>query len=351
MEIRQIHFSPLFIGEVSSTVSGEVSGLDVSTFQSPLHRGGLFNDSWFAYVCGLDEGDDWKTDPSCWVKANPNIGVSIPASYLQKQVDEALQMLSKENIVARLNFCVWTEQATRAIAVETWNACASEYTAEDLEGRLCYGGLDLGSVSDISSLVLVFPPDDECDVWRILPFFWAPEAAVREQTNRGTVNYGLWVKQGHLIETQGNVTDYRFIRRFISGVNSEGKKTEGNALVDRFAIQEIAYDRWNATQAVIELQDDALEMVQFGQGFASMGGPTRDFNRLILSGKLRHNSNPVMNWMISNLAYAQDPAGNQKPDKEKSGEKIDGPVATVMALGRAVAMGVPKAGSFTPFCV
>jgi phage terminase large subunit-like protein len=298
-------------------------------------EGSVINDSWFAYVCGLDKGDDWKTDKKCWIKSNPNLNISVPESYLLEQVEEAIQIPAKENIVARLNFCVWTESAKRAVTGEAWKDCSKKYEPKDLEGRVCYGGLDLGSVQDTCSLALVFPPDEEIPEWLTLIYFFCPEAQVRERTAKGIANYGIWQDEGWLMATPGNVTDYRYIRRFISGINSDGEKTEDECLVDKFQIREIAYDRWNATQLVIDLKDDGLDMVQFGQGFASFQGPVRDFLRMVLSKELKHNNNPVTNWMMSNLAFAQDPAGNQKPDKEHSGDKIDGPVALIMALGRA----------------
>ena len=299
-------------------------------------EGAVNNDSWFAYVCGLDKGDDWKTDKKCWIKANPNLGISVPESYLIEQVEEAIQIPAKENIVARLNFCVWTESASRAISTETWAACSKKYTAEDLAGRVCCAGLDLGSVQDTCALVLVFPPDSDSPEWATLTYFFCPEAQVRERTAKGVANYGLWQDDGYLIATPGNVTDYRYIRQFVSGVNPDGEKTENESLSDKFQIKEIAYDRWNATQLVIDLKDDGLEMVQFGQGFASFQSPVRDFLRMVLSKELKHNNSPVMNWQIGNLTFAQDPAGNQKPDKERSGDKIDGVVALIMALGRAI---------------
>jgi phage terminase large subunit-like protein len=299
-------------------------------------EGSIQNDAWFAYVCSLDDGDDWKTDKKCWIKANPNLGISVPENYLMEQVEEAIQLPSKENIVARLNFCVWTESATRAIPSETWSACSSKYCEDEMAGRTCVAGLDLGSVQDTSALSLVFPPDDKILEWRTLNYFFCPEAKVRERTSKGMANYLVWQKQGRLIATPGNVTDYRYIRRFISGVDANGEKVEGECLADKFQIEEIAYDRWNATQLVIDLQGDGLNMTQFGQGFASFQSPVRDFLRMVLSGELRHDNNPVMNWQIGNLTFAQDPAGNQKPDKETSGDKIDGVVAMIMALGRAL---------------
>jgi phage terminase large subunit-like protein len=303
------------------------------------------NDSWFAYICGLDEGDDWKTDKNCWVKANPNLGISIPESYLLEQVEEAIQIPAKENIVARLNFCVWTQSSKRAIAQDVWKGTEREYTARDLEGRECFGGLDLGSVSDTCSLTLIFPRDDSCPEWRLLTWFFCPEAEVVNRAKKGVANYALWADEGALIPTPGNVTDYRYIRKFLSGVNSDGVKTEEPCLADRFDIKEIAYDRWNATQLVIDLQGDGLNMVQFGQGFASFQAPVRDFLRMEMAGELHHNGNGMMDWQIGNLVLAQDPAGNQKPDKEKSGDKIDGPVTLIMALGRALAyVAAPQPG-------
>lgn len=295
-------------------------------YSEKILEGSVSDDAWFAYVCQLDEGDDWR-DEKVWIKANPNLGVTIPLKYLREQVREAIGMPSKENIVKRLNFCMWTEQSERWMPMETWAARAAEYGEEDLLRQDCFAGMDLASKVDIAAFVLAFPGER----MRILPYFFIPEDNMDRRSKRDRVDYKLWVQQGHMIATPGNVIDFDFIRKFV------------NDLGDKFAFKEVAYDPWNSTQLATQLQGDGFPMVEFRQGFRSMSEPTKEVMSLCMSEGLEHNNNPVMNWMMSNVAVQQDPAGNLKPDKEKSSMKIDGPVAMIMSIGRAIVN--PDSGS------
>lgn len=297
-------------------------------------EGSVQDDKWFAYVCGLDEGDDWK-DEKVWVKANPNLGVSIPVSYLTEQVKQAVGMPSMENIVKRLNFCIWTEQAQRWMPIDLWDTCSSSIAQEKLSRRPFFGALDLASTQDIAAYAMLFPPTAADPFWRNIWRFYAPEASVKKRKTDGRVPYDVWAREGWLTVTPGNVADYDFIERDVLET------------AEKYQLVELAYDRWNATQLVTHLQDKlntstVERVVPFGQGFASMSAPTKELEKLILAGTYSHGANPVARWMASNVATKEDPAGNIKPDKERSTEKIDGIVATIMALGRAMVR--PNAG-------
>jgi len=294
-------------------------------YSGKVLSGVIENDAWFAYVCALDEGDDWLNDPSVWIKTNPNLGVSITEKYLQEQVAEARDMPSKRNIVARLLFCVWTEQSSVWLPIELWDACAHPVDLEELQGRDCYGGLDLASTGDIAACVLVFPPQNYGDRWHVVPRLYCPREGIRTRSRRDGVPYDQWADQGYLVATEGNVIDYAFIREAI------------HQDAERFRIKRIAFDRWNSTHLVQELQADGFEMVGFGQGYASMAAPVRELEKLIRGDELAHGGHPVLRWMCSNIAPAVDPAGNTKFDKGRSGDKIDGMVALAMALGIAIA--------------
>lgn len=286
---------------------------------------GIFeDDSWFAYVCQLDEGDDWRTDEACWVKANPNIDVSLPREYLREQVREAKGMPAKESIVARLNFCVWTEQSQRWLDMRVWDACGESFDVEALRGRACIGGLDLARVLDLSAFVLLFPPVEDAEPWKLLSWYWVPEENIGERVRRDRVPYDVWVRQGLLRATEGNTTDFDWIKADIL------------ELAKLYDIRDIGYDRTFAGELVNALVDEGLKLTEFGQGFLSMAAPTAELQRLLLSKQIAHGGHPILRWMASNVSVAQDPAGNLKPDKQRSGEKIDGIVATVMALGRAM---------------
>lgn len=189
------------------------------------------------------------------------------------------------------------------------------------EGRDCYGGLDLSATTDITALALLFPIDE---LVHALPWFWIPADNIRERSMRDRVPYGEWVKRGFVATTPGEAVDYRFITRKII-----------DDLAKRFEIRRLAFDRWGAAQVYQELMDAGLQVVQMGQGYASMSAPTKQLEALVLARRLRHYSNPVLRWMAECTMVSQDPAGNVKPckpERGKSSKRIDGVVATIMAL-------------------
>lgn len=288
-------------------------------------EGVIEDDSFFAYIAAADQDDDW-TDPGVWMKANPNLGVSVKLDYLENECRLARQTPAYQNTFRRLHLNQWTQQETRWLPLEAWDRCAEPpIDVKLLAGAPCYGGLDLASSSDIASLVLVFPPEpgeDEVYVW--LPFFWIPQENMVERARKDRVSYDAWVRDGLITATEGNVIDYGFIVRDIE------------RLGEQFNIREIAFDRWGAFQVSQSLEGAGFTMVGFGQGFVSMSPPTKELLRLVLDGKLRHGGNPVLRWMADNMVVSTDPAGNVKPNKAKSREKIDGMVAGIMALDRAV---------------
>lgn len=314
------------------------SGFDENTICYEQHdharqilEGVITDERFFAFVASLDipddkdseEGDDW-TDENCWIKANPNLGVSIKKEYLREQRDTALVQPASQNAFLRLHCDIWTEQDVRAIDIKKWNACIEKIEIKKLLGRACYGGLDLASSVDLAAFVLCFPPQDEKELTKFLPFFWIPKANITRRVERDRVPYDVWTRQGYITATEGDVIDYKFIKKKVK------------SLGELFDIKEIAYDRWGATQLSQDFIDEGFEVIPFGQGFASMAGPTKEFLKLIAESKIVHGGNPVLRWMARNMRVKQDEAGNMKPDKGKSREKIDGMVAAIMALDRAI---------------
>lgn len=285
------------------------------------------NESWFCYVCALDERDSW-CDPKVWLKANPGLGVTLPIRYLEELVAEATGMPTKENIVRRLNFCQWTEQDVRAIPLVEWDkpAAGVPIDAATLRGRRCFGGLDLARVSDLSAFVLLFPPVAAGEPWKLLCWFWVPKDDIQKRAQRDRVPYDVWEREGHIAATPGNTTDYGFI---------ESKILEQTSIYD---VVEVGFDRTFAGEIVQALLSEGVAMVEVGQGFLSMASPTAELLRMVKAGELQHGGNPVLRWMASNLAVATDAAGNMKPDKEHSHEKIDGISATCNALSRAISV-------------
>ncbi|ETA80590.1 terminase [Youngiibacter fragilis 232.1] len=279
--------------------------------------------TFYPIIFGADEADDW-TDPKVWKKANPSLGITVGLDKVKAACESAKQNPAEENSFRQLRLNQWVKQAIRWMPMDKWDKCSFLVNPDSLEGRICYGGLDLSSTTDITAFVLVFPPEDEDDKYSILPYFWIPEENIDLRARRDHVPYDVWQKQGFVQTTDGNVVHYGYIEAFIE------------KLGEKYNLKEIAFDRWGAVQMVQNLEGMGFTVVPFGQGFKDMSPPTKELMKLILEEKLAHSGHPVLRWMMDNIFIRTDPAGNIKPDKEKSTEKIDGAVATIMALDRAI---------------
>ena len=282
------------------------------------------DDSFFGIIYGLDEGDSWEDEGSWW-KANPNLGVSKSIDDLRRLAARAREMPAQLNAFLRLHLDVWTQSKTRWMKPEVWAGCnlgAVEEAA--LAGRPCYGGLDLSTTTDISALVWVFPPEGEKEPYVVLPRFWVPEENMVLRSRNDRVPYEAWARAGLIAATPGSVIDYDFILEQVARD------------VAQFQVKEIAFDRWGATRLTTQMVDRGWTVVEFGQGFASMSAPMKELEKLALSRELNHGGNQVLAWMADNVMASTDPAGNIKPDKAKSREKIDGVVALIMGLDRAL---------------
>lgn len=294
------------------------------------------DDSFFGIIYTLDQekkdadgkvieaGDDWE-DESCWIKANPNLGASKKLDDLRRKALQAKEVPTAQNSFLQRELNFWTQATVRWVNAPHWLACGQAVSEDGLRGRTCFGGLDLSSTMDVTAFVLVFPPQSQGDPYQVVCRFWVPEETMRERTKRDRVLYETWVRQGYMMTTPGNVIDHEFI------------VSEIDELAQRYDIQEIAFDRWGAAQIQTKLQEMGGEdfLVQFGQGYASMNAPTKELERLIGNGGIAHGGQPVLTWMAGNVVASKDAAGNIKPDKARSTEKIDGVVALIMALDRA----------------
>lgn len=287
-------------------------------------RSVIEDDTYFVYISCMDEGDDWDSVET-WRKANPNFGISVKEDDLRRKCSKAKKMPAAQNAFLRLHLDKWTQQANRWISLELWDENAGMVDEAQLAGRKCYGGLDLASVSDINAWVMVFPDESDPDLVDVLCRFWCPEARLHDDGNKYKDQYEKWKKSGHLITTPGNAVDYGFIRAQVI------KDAEA------FQLKDMNVDRlFQAHQISMELQEEGIEIAGMGQGFLSMAVPMKEFERRLLAKKIRHGGNPVLRFMADNVAVKEDPAGNQKPDKAASQGKIDGIVALVMALDRAM---------------
>ena len=282
--------------------------------------------TFYPVIYGADETDDW-TDPKVWKKANPSLGITVGIDKVRAAFESARQNPAEENTFRQLRLNQWVKQAVRWMPMEKWEACKADFKPEDLEGRLCYGGLDLSSSTDITAFVLVFPPTEEDEHYYILPYFWIPEENMERRVAKDHVPYDIWEQQGYIHTTEGNVIHYGFIEQFIE------------ALGEKYNIKEIAVDRWGAVQMTQDLENMGFTVIPFGQGFKDMSPATKELMNLVLGKQIRHDGQPVLHWMMDNVCVRTDPAGNIKMDKSKSTEKIDGAVATVMALDRAIRNG------------
>ena len=295
-------------------------------------EGRKHDSTFYPVIYGADPGDDW-TSVETWKKANPSLGITVGIDKVQAACESAKQNPAEENAFRQLRLNEWVKQEIRWMPMHKWDACNFPVHEEFLEGRVCYGGLDLSTTTDITAFVLVFPPVDENDKYVVLPFFWLPEETIQLRCSRDHVPYDIWEQQGFVKTTEGAVIHYAYIERFIE------------RLGETYNIREIAYDRWGATQVSQNLENIGFTMAQFGQGYASMSPPTKELMNLVLEQRIAHGGHPVLRWMMDNVFIQMDDAGNVKPSKAKSTEKIDGVVALVMALDRAIKGGITASGS------
>lgn len=291
---------------------------DLHTYSKNILEGTAEDPTFLPVLYGASQEDDW-TAPATWKKANPGYGVSIKPEYFSNAITEAKANPSKEQSFRRLHLCQWTESSTRWLNMDRWDSCQEEEWP-DLEGATCYAGLDLSATLDLTSLALAFPVDDSIYV---LSYSWAPKGALHERERRNRSRIEPWAARGHIEITDGDVIDYERVT---------AKLLE---LSKRYRIAEVAIDRWNAAATAQTLQAQGLEVIAFGQGYASMSPAAKDFEALVMAGKLRHDGNPVLRWSVGNVVIEQDSAGNIKPSKAKSTEKIDAAIASIMAVARA----------------
>ncbi len=318
---------PLIFGITTAGSNQASYCYQLRDYATKVLDGVINDDSFFAIIYTLDaedlERDDGWLNEELWVKANPNLGISVKLDDLRALAVKAQALPSAKANFLTKRLSIWTNAGVQWITAERWAACAGTVDPAALAGRTCYGGLDLSSTQDLTALVLVFPPEGDEKAYLVLPRFWVPEAAMIERSRAQRVPYYDWCQQGYITMIPGEVIDYDYIYQQI------------DADAQTYNIKEIAYDRWGAAEIYVKLAKQGMTMVQFGQGFASMSAPMKELEKLIAAKQLAHGGHPVLRWNAHNLVATKDAAGNLKPDKAKSTEKIDGMVALVMGLARA----------------
>lgn len=284
------------------------------------------NDALFAAIYSLDEGDDWK-DPQNWVKSNPNIGVTVKPQYLQTQVQSAKNSPSEEVGIRTKNFNIWCDSETIWIPDHYILQASADIDFEQFSGMDCYAGIDLSSTSDLTCASFMFPTEEK---YYFKTLYYLPEAALHEKRFRDL--YGEWRRHNLIIITPGNVTDYDYILNDLMRIR------------DIVYIQKIAYDAWNATQFVINAEEKGFPMEPFSQALGNFNRPTKEMERLILSGRAVIDNNLINRHCFRNVTMARDKNGNTKPSKQFEEKKIDGVIAKLEALG--IYLVSPRYGEF-----
>jgi phage terminase large subunit-like protein len=295
-------------------------------------EGRATDDSMLVLIYTLDEGDD-PFDEAVWPKSNPNLGVSVRIDGMREQAESAKRNPGKLAAFLRFRVNIPTGVATRAIDIDEWDHGSAEPEVPD--GATVLAGLDLASVRDLSALILIHRDDEGTD--HVLCRFWCPEEGIEHRSRVDGVPYADWVRDGYLIATPGNVTDYAFIRE------------EVKTLAERYAVAELAFDRWNATQLATELGQDGATCIAVPQTFTGLSPGWRELEKRIAERRIRHGGHPILRWMAGNVETETDAAGNQRPSKAHSSERIDGMVALTMAEARwavHVAVEVPEPAFF-----
>lgn len=286
--------------------------------------GVIEDDSLFVWISAADEGVGWEHGDEALQQANPNWGVSANPEHLRKQRDKARVQASFTNTFRRLHLNQWTQARQLWLNLEQWRECGGELPpAEFLATLPCWGGVDLSSKIDLTAFVLAFYDETE-DVWYLLVHLFLPGDNILERARTDRVPYDRWAEQGYITLTDGNVIDYEYIMATVLDTEEEY----------RFA--EVAFDPWNAEQTAIKLEQEGITMVRCRQGYATLSEPTKEFEKLVVSGKLRHGDHPVLTWMANNTMTTSDAAGNIKIDKAKSIKRIDGIAASIMAISRGI---------------
>lgn len=298
---------------------------DYHDYGAKVCAGTLQDDTFFAYICALDEGDDPFVDEACWDKANPSLRFGLPGMrYLREQVAQARGMPSKESIVRRLNFCQWVESEAPWISGDVWFNCKDDdFDANLLFGRRCFGGLDLSSTQDLTALVLMFEPSEHDPHWRQAEWFWLPGDGLHHKADQDRAPYTLWRDQGHLNALPGKA------------INKLAVVKQAAEIAAMYDLQCMAYDRWRIEdlKMILDQEGITLPLVPFGQGFKDMAPAVDEYERRLLNAEVRHQANPVMTWCAANAIVVTDPAGNRKVAKEKATGRVDGIVAAIMATG------------------
>jgi len=314
----------------------------------PLRPG--YDPEFLPAIFEADKHDDWKS-PETWRKANPNIGVTVTEEFLARECRKAQETPSELNNFLRLNLNIVTDAAETWMPMDRWDKCRGwrdgegprqwrERMLEELKGEECFLGMDLSSKIDLSAVVQIFKPTEERVEWVIIPHFWVPADTAHQKEKRDMVPYSAWEQEGFVTLTEGSEIDSQAIRKFI------------NDLAKDYEVRDVGYDDWNATELSRQLrEEDGFQerMIIVRQGSKTLSDPMKEFEAMVMSGRIVHGGNPAMDWMIGNLCAKRDENGNIQPDKKRSTGKIDGPVATFTGMAPALSSSEEEELAFAVF--
>jgi len=299
-------------------------------YAKKVRDGDLSDPAYLPVICEVSLEDDWR-DPETWKIANPKYPETPTQEYMEARCRKAQHNARFLNTFRRLNLNIKTQSDVQWFDLNQWDTMGDEFEWTDLIGRPCYAGLDMSSVCDLTAFVLVFPEDGNA----ILPFFWVPRVTVDRREEKQTMpSYRVWEDQGFMEVCSGGRVDQDDVLDKVRWA------------AEQFELRQVAMDRWNSAKAQAELAKDGIDVIEFGQGFASMSAPSKELEGLYVEGKMRHGGHPVLRWCAGNVMAETDnsPAENIKPVKAKTrnkqrvqdDNKIDGIVALVMGIGLAM---------------
>lgn len=324
---------PLLVSLTTADTVGESVCNEKYDYACKVRDGVIEDDAFLPCIYEAMIDDDW-TDPEVWAKANPNLGVSVSEEYLRREMKRAQEQPSAINDILRLHLNVRTAAEKAWFAPGDWEKGMREGLAGELVGEPCFGGLDLSKTVDLTSFALWFPTRKAVLIW-----YWIPRETALKAERRDHVPYLAWERQGHIRFTEGNVVDYGAIRDELVGELDENGEPKTLGILRTYAPACVGYDPWNATQFSQEMTDLGVRMVEVRQGYKTMSEPSKELERLVVGLEHQHEGNPVSAFCAANVMLARDPAGNIKPDKDKSRQKIDGIVAEIVAISAATYSG------------
>lgn len=293
---------------------------NVHQYARGVASGDIVDQRFFSYIRAADPSDDYRL-PATWRKANPSLGETMSEEDFAADVREAEKTPTGLSQFLRYALNIWNQGGTAALSPEMWTACKDDFSESDLDGKECYCAVDLARTRDLTSASFLFPVGD--GNYRVIVRCWLPSRTLALPST--PEQFRQWAKQGLIKVTDGDVTDYDVVRADLV------------ELFERFNVLEFAFDPWMAEEFTQKLEDEsAVQRCEFRQTIVSYAAPCAEFERLVISGKIRHDGNPLLAWQVGNLRWRIDPAGNRRPHKDAVKNKIDSVVAIIMALGRAM---------------